>query len=145
MSISDLINQLPNIPNLRIVIFADDIMHMITGKQHSGVLKTLRSALEQANDWSTQNKLSISKEKLARMAKFIKKREEYESHPTIIAWELKVVSKMKYLGIMLDYKLLGICKNLVRCTKATWGISYHNIMSIYIHAILPVFTYAAEF
>ena len=63
--ISDLINQLINIPNLQIVIFANDIMLMITGKHHSDVLRTLKRALEQANDWSTQNKLSISKEKSA--------------------------------------------------------------------------------
>ena len=144
--ISDLINQLTNIPNLQIVIFADDIMLMIRGKQHSDVLRTLERALEQANDWSTQNKLSISKEKSAVMPMFIKKRDEYESHPTIIAWELKVVSKMKYLGVMLDSKLdwfphsiylenklLGIRNNLVRCSKATWGISFHKLMSIYNH------------
>jgi hypothetical protein len=80
-------------------------MLMITGKQHFDVLRTLRSALEQANDWSTQNKLSISKEKSAAVPMFIKKRDEYESRPTTIAWELKVVWKMKYLGVMLDSKL----------------------------------------
>ena len=132
-------------------------MLMIRGKQHSDVLRTLERALEQANDWSTQNKLSISKEKSAVMPMFIKKRDEYESHPTIIAWKLKVVSKMKYLGVMLDSKLdwfphsiylenklLGIRNNLVRCSKATWGISFHNLKSIYNHAILPAITYAAE-
>ena len=64
---------------------------------------------------------------------------------------------MKYLGIMLDCKLdwfphtqylekklLHIRNNLVRCSRATWGISYANLVTVYKHAILPVITYAAE-
>jgi len=64
---------------------------------------------------------------------------------------------MKYLGIMLDCKfdwfphtqylenkLLYIRNNLVRCSRATWDISYANLDTVYKHAILPIITYAAE-
>ena len=91
------------------------------------------------------------------MPMFIKKRDDCEIHPTIIIWELKVVPKMKYFCVMLDYKLdwfphsiclenklVGIRNNLVRCSKSTWGTSFHSLMSFYNQAILPVITYAAE-
>jgi hypothetical protein len=64
---------------------------------------------------------------------------------------------MEYLGIMLDYKLdwfphtqylenklLHIRNNHVRCSRATWGIAYANLVTVYKHAILPVITYEAE-
>jgi hypothetical protein len=46
----------------------------------------------------------------------------------------------QYLG----NKLLHIRNNLVRCSKATWGISYANPVTVYKHAILPIITYEAE-
>ena len=64
---------------------------------------------------------------------------------------------MKYLGIMLDCnldwfphtqylenKLQHIPNNLVRCSKATCGISYPNLVTAYKYAILPFITYPAE-
>jgi hypothetical protein len=44
----------------------------------------------------------------------------------------------------LENKLLHIRNNLARCSKATWGLSYANIVTVYKHAILPAITYAAE-
>jgi len=41
-------------------------------------------------------------------------------------------------------KLLHTRNNLARCSKATWGLSYANLVTIYKHAILPAITYAAE-
>jgi hypothetical protein len=64
---------------------------------------------------------------------------------------------MRYLGVMLDCKLdwyphtqypesklPRIRNSLVRCSKATWGMSFHNLMTIYKCAILPATTYASE-
>jgi hypothetical protein len=81
----------------------------------------------------------------------------YKNHPEITSWGLKVVTKMKCLGIMLDSKmdwlshtqylenkLLHIRNNHARCSKSTWGLSYANLVTIYKHAILPAITYAAE-
>jgi len=91
------------------------------------------------------------------MPMFTRKRGEYKRHPTIVAWGINVVSKMRYLGIILDCKLdwfphtqylenklLLIRNSLVRCSKATRGMSFHNLMTVYKHAILPAFTYASE-
>jgi len=88
---------------------------------------------------------------------FIRNKDTYKSHPEISSWGLNVVSKMKYLGKMLDCKLdwfphtqylekklLHIRNNLVRYSRATWGISYANLVTVHKHAILPVITNAAE-
>jgi hypothetical protein len=64
---------------------------------------------------------------------------------------------MRYLGIILDCKLdwfphtqylenklLRARNSLVRCSKATWGMSFHNLMTVYKHAIFPAITSASE-
>ena len=155
--VSGLIEQLVNIPDLEVVVYADDIMIMIKGDSHTQVLITLEEELRKSESWCNANKLEMSKDKTSVMPMFARKKDMYKNHPTIIAKELKVVAKMKYLGVMLDSKLdwyphtqylenktLAIRNSLARCSKATWGISYHNLMSIYRHAVLPQITYASE-
>jgi hypothetical protein len=44
----------------------------------------------------------------------------------------------------LENKLLLIRNSLVRCSKATWGMSFHSLLTIYKYAILPAITYASE-
>ena len=155
--ISDLIEHLSNIPDLNIIMYADDIMIMLKGRSHSHILNTLQTALEHIEDWCKTQKLEIAKDKTALMPMYIRKRTNYNTHPTVIKWGIKVVSKMKYLGVMLDCKMdwfphtqflenkiLKLRNNLIRCSKTSWGISYHHLLTIYNHAILPVVTYAAE-
>jgi len=55
---------------------------------------------------------------------------------------------VKYFNSATDtWKLMRCvkwCYNLVRCSKATSGISYSNLATVYKHSILPVITYTAE-
>ena len=154
--ISDLIELLSTVPNVRTVVYADDIMIIIQGPSHAAILSTLQNTLPAIEKWCSDHRLEISKEKSALMPMFIRNRDEYKRHPTTVEWGLNVVSKMKYLGVMMDCKLdwfphsqhlelkiLRIRNRLVRCSKATWGMSYHNLLTIYKHAILPVLTYAS--
>jgi len=80
-----------------------------------------------------------------------------KSHPEIIKRGIQIVSQMKYLGVTIDCKLdlyphtlylerkvLRIRNSLARCSTATWGMTYHNLMMIYKHAIFPAITYAAD-
>jgi hypothetical protein len=43
----------------------------------------------------------------------------------------------------LENKLMPIRINLVHCSKATWGMSFHNLI-IYKYAIIPAITYVSE-
>ena len=155
--ISGLIKQLDYLPDLEIVIYADDIMLMFKGQSHSHILATLQNALEITENWCNTQKLKVAVEKSALMPMYIRKKDEYLNHHVVTTRGLKVVSKMKYLGVMLDNKmdwyphtqflenkLLKLRNSLIRCSKASWGLSYHNLLTIYKHAILPVVTYAAE-
>jgi len=121
------------------------------------IFKTLQTTLHTIEDWCKEHKLQISKDKSALMTMFTRNRKEFKRHSTIAPWGIKIVSKMRYLGVMLacqldwyphtqhlENKLLRIRNNLVRCSKATWGMSFHNLMTIYKYAILPAITYASE-
>ena len=89
--VSALISQLAEIPNMHIVAYADDIMHMFRGTSYSQILSTLQLALQIMQDWCNKNKLEIAKGKSALMPMYAKKKEEYICHPTVKAWEFRVV------------------------------------------------------
>jgi len=94
-------------------------MIVIQGPSSSAILTTLQSKLQTIEDWCKEHRLEISKDKLALMPMFIRKREEYKRHPTIVAWGINVVSKMRYLGIILDCKL-----DWYPHTHSIWKTSY---------------------
>jgi len=104
-----------------------------------------------------ENRLKISKDKSALMPMFTRNKEVIKSHPTINESGIKIVSQMKYLGVTLDCKLdwypctqylenkvLIIRNSLVRCSTATWLMTFHNLMTVYKYAILSVITYASQ-
>jgi hypothetical protein len=91
------------------------------------------------------------------MPMFTRNSEEYKCHLTTVAWGIKLVSKMRYLGVMLDCKLdwyphtqylenkfLLIHNTLFCCPKATWGMSFYNLMMVYTNAKLPAITYISR-
>jgi hypothetical protein len=90
---------------VRIVVYADDIMIMILGPSTAAILNTLQITLQTIEKWCTEQRLEISKEKSALMPMFTRNRDEYKRHPTTVAWGINVVSKMRYLGVILDRKL----------------------------------------
>ena len=78
---------------------------MIQGTPHQAVLTTVVNTLRTLDDWCKKHRLEISKDKMVLMPMFIRNRDTYKNHPKITSWGLNVVTKMKYLGIMLDCKL----------------------------------------
>jgi hypothetical protein len=65
--ISDLISLLFNAPNLKSVVFADDIMVMMQGPSLLAIFKTLQTTLQTTEDWCKEDKLEISRDKSALM------------------------------------------------------------------------------
>ena len=130
---------------------------MKQGPSPSGFLTALQSTLHTIEDWCKERRLEISKDKSVLMSMFIRNREVYKRHPAIVAWGINVVLKMRYLGITLDFKLdwyphtqylenklLRGRNSLVRCSKGTRGMSFHNLLTVYKYAILPAIRYASE-
>ena len=155
--IGDLIAPFSDAPNVKIVVFADDILIMMEGPSSPDILDTLQITLQTVEKWCKERKLEISKDKSALMPMFIRNREQYKQHPILKAWGLQVVSKMKYLGLMLDSKLdwyphtqylenkVSIIRNnLARCSRATWGMSSYSLTTVYKYGILPIILYASE-
>jgi hypothetical protein len=155
--ISGLTALLSNAPNLKIVVFANDIMITMQGTSLPAIFTTLQTSLQIREEWCKEHRLEISKDKSALMPMFTTNSEEYKCHPTTVAWGIKLVSKMRYLEVMLDCKLdwyphaqyldnkfLHIHNSLVRCSKATWGMSFYNLMTAYTYTILPAITYVSE-
>ena len=117
----------------------------------------MQTTIQTIDNWCKKNRLKISKDKSALMPMFTRNKEVLKSHPTVIERGIKIASQMKYLGVTLDSKLdwyphtqylenkvLRIRNSIVRCSTATWGITFHNLMTIYKYTILPVITYASE-
>jgi ABC-type molybdate transport system ATPase subunit len=100
--INDLIEILTTAPNVRTVVYADDIMIITQGPSHAAILDTLQNTLLTIEKWCSEHRLEISKEKSALMPMFIRNRDEYKRHPTTVAGGINVVSKMRYLGVMID-------------------------------------------
>jgi hypothetical protein len=87
--IIDLIALLSNAPNLKIAVFANNV---IQGPSLPAIFTTLQNALQIIEDWCKEHRLEISKDKLALMPMFIRNG-EYKRHPTIDAWGINIVSK----------------------------------------------------
>ena len=132
-------------------------MIMMQGPSLPDILKKMQTTLQTIDKWCNENRLKISKDKLALMSMFTRNKQVLKSHPTIIKRGIKIVSQMKYLGVTLDCKLdwyphtqylenkvLCVRNSLVCCSTATWGMTFHNPMTIYKYAILPLITYASE-
>ena len=103
--ISDLFAVLSKVPKFECVTFADDILLMLQGHSNTDVLSTALTTLRIVEDWCKMHKLEISKDKTSLMPMFIRNSDTYKNRPEIKSWGLKVVTKMKYLGIMLDSKM----------------------------------------
>jgi len=91
--ISDLIALLSNAPNLKMVVFTDDIMVMMQGPSLTAILAALQTTLQTIEDWCKEQRLEISKDKSALMPMFTRNREEYKRHPTLVTCGIKIVSK----------------------------------------------------
>jgi len=141
--IGDLITLLSNVTNVKTVVFADDIMIILQGPSLPAIIKELQNTLKEVDNWCEGNGLVIAKDKTALMPMFTRDKEEIINHPTVRERKIKIVTQMKYLGVTLDSKLdwyphtiylenkvLSIRNNLVRCSTANWGLTFHNLLTI---------------
>jgi hypothetical protein len=80
-------------------------MIMIQGPPIPDILTTFQNTLKTIQDWCRKHRLAISKDNSAMMPMYIRNREQYRQHPPIVAGGISVVSKMRYIGIILDSKL----------------------------------------
>ena len=103
--IGDLITLLSNETNVKTVVFADDIMIILQGPSLPGIINELQNTLQAVDNWCERNSLVITKDKTALMPMFAKNKEEIINHPIVRERKIKIVTQIKYLGVILDSKL----------------------------------------
>ena len=67
--------------------------------------KELQNTLQAVDNWCERNSLVITKDKTALMPMFAKNKEEIINHPIVRERKIKIVTQIKYLGVILDSKL----------------------------------------
>ncbi|XP_046909851.2 uncharacterized protein LOC124491261 [Dermatophagoides farinae] len=112
-------------------------------------------ALKMLESWSIQNQLSFNPNKTVAM--IVTRRRKFDM-PTIYFKNspISIVKNIRYLGVILDSKLLwndhisyikskalSIYNMLRRKFASSWGLSFDVLRLIYLHAIEPLITYAS--
>jgi hypothetical protein len=141
----------------KIIAFADDLIILTKGKSVSEVENTVNRELTKISRWAKENKVRFNDKKSKIMLMSRRKRKERKELEVYINNKpLRQVTTMKYLGIILDYKLTfrehitkvtekcrKIIFSLSKSAKLNWGLSHAALKIIYKGAILPLLTYGA--
>jgi ribonuclease HI len=154
--VNDLLFELNQIGGVKAVGFADDFCLFVSGKFLSTVLEVMQRGLSVVQKWCERNSLTVNAGKSNAMCVTNKYKVNLTNSLRIFGNEIKYVNSIKYLGIMLDYKLnwnLHVEFTYNKCIKALWacrsiagkiwGVKPHIMMWIYKQIILPKMTYGA--
>ena len=148
------VNDLSNISNkLSYIQFADDTNIFITGKSLLNISTIVNEEMLLINEWVSNNRLSlnISKTNYMIMSSQAKK---YDSNDCVISINgitLERVHETKFLGIILDDKLIWkshidfICNKISKCMgiliKARKVLGTNPLLILYNSLVKPYFTY----
>ena len=141
----------------KVVAFADDLILAVKGETATEIENFANIEMTKILNWSKRNKISFNKEKSCVMLVTRRKRREQKEIKIYLKNEpLKQVSKIKYLGIILDEKftfkehinnVAEKCTKMIhilsRSAKLNWGLQNEALKTIYKGAILPLLIYGA--
>jgi len=139
------------------VAFADYLILVTRGESVTAVENYSNAELSKIALWSKNNKIIFNESKSKVMLVSRRKRREHRNITVYLNNKpLEQVTRMKYLGIILDHKFrfqehinyaaercAKLIYNLSKMAKLTWGIKHAAIATIYKGAILPLLTYGA--
>ncbi len=138
---------------LSYIQYADDTNIFVTGKSLNDICNTIKSEMALVCEWMTNNKLSlnISKTHYMIMSSPRKKYDNSKNQISIDNHVLECVSVTKFLGVMLDGKLLWkshidqiqnkISKSIGILAKARKVLDTKSLVTLYNSLIMPYFTY----
>jgi len=149
--------ELKYIKRTKVVAFADDLIITTRGESLRAVENYVNVELSKINVWAKNNKTRFNDKKSKVMIVSRRKRKENKNITVYLNNKpLDQVTKMKYLGIILDHKFRfnerikytaercgKLIHSLSRAAKITWGIKHAAMYIIYKGAILPLLTYGA--
>ena len=98
------INDIVNVSNFKIKLFADDACLLLSSKDAKDLEKKVNTELIKINQWRKLNKLSINFSKSYYMI-FSNKKKNPKFNITMDGNKLTRTDDFKYLGIIIDHKL----------------------------------------
>jgi ribonuclease HI len=141
----------------RVIAFADDLLVMLRAESIGEVENNANIEMDKIANWAKDNKITFNEEKSKVMLLTRRKRKEQKNVAVYLNNKaIPQVQKLKYLGIIFDYKLTfrdHINYIVEKCTKLTfalaksakinWGLGHKALRTIYVGGILPLLLYGA--
>lgn len=139
------------------IAYADDLVIIIRGKFTSTLCDLMQNALKIVEKWCRKQNLSVNPEK-TKLLHFTKRKGRHIDIDRILLWErpLKATNSTKYLGLIIDDKLLWNLhldqriekakKVLFQCKRAiglTWGLNPSITHWVYTAMVRPIVTYGS--
>lgn len=153
--VNELIKIMASLPGVRIFVYADDVLIMVTGRSEILIQDFFGTAINKMLNWCIENRLSINRDK----SEFIRFTRNHKTiDPTLIFQNVRVTfnQKVKYLGLIFDktlswYPHLDYVKDKVfkylhsirQFFGRHWGINMKLMKWAYEAIILPKVFYAS--
>jgi hypothetical protein len=142
--------------SVEIIGFADDTNLLVYDKTIEGLEHKVNDRLRAIEIWAQNNKLDFNASK-TQCVLFTKNQSFIEPKLVFKGQELKIEKSMKYLGIIIDSKLIwkeyinSVCSKsteilmkLLRFSKSKFGLNSRALDIIYKGAILPIIGYGCS-
>ena len=136
--------------------YADDVVILIKGTYANITAELMQRALKIVQRWCEETNLKVNTAKTVILPFTKRKIAGNYNNLKIFGEQIKTVSEVKYLGLILDSKLnwkQQINKNLnkakmclMRCRSLfgkTWGLKPQMVLWLYVAVIRPIVTYGA--
>nr|AMS38355.1 hypothetical protein [Bactrocera tryoni] len=140
----------------KIVAYADDIAILITGRCLQTISSIMTTTLNTVQNWASQAGLGLNPEKTDLLVFTRKHKIPLWRFPSINGTQLSLKDRTKYLGVVLDSKLLWKHNVEERVRKAsnalyacrqmlgtTWGLSPSLMHWCYTAIVRPILLYGA--
>jgi hypothetical protein len=153
----DTVLNLQFINHTRVVAFADDLILIIRADSISEAENIANIEMGKIAIWAESNKTKLNEEKSKVMLTTRRKRKVQKEILVYINHKaIPQVQKLKYLGVIFDYKFLfrehinyvaDKCKKLIfqlaKVAKLNWGLSHKALQTTYVGGIQPLLIYGA--
>ena len=158
MAFEGLLELFPNNGQVKIVGFADDAALVTTGLSTQYLARVMQSAVNKVVEWGKKNNLHFAPKKTASVLFTRKQKVPWDSIPRIKMGSHTVPfsSKVKYLGVVLDQKLLWTDHLRQKIDKARvllfkvrnaagkiWGLNPQMSIWFYRAIVRPTLQYGA--
>jgi len=142
---------------MKAIAFANDFILIARGNTVREAENIVNVELRKVSAWAKQNKIRFNNQKSKVMLMTRRKRKEHKELEVYLNNKLLMqVHSLKYLGIILDCKLMfrdhtnymtEKCTKLIfalsKSAKLKWRLNYMALKTIYTGGILPLLQYGA--